>query len=126
MTGKEIIETLDDILKNRTIIKGIADIVKNEFGDYSVINNDYWVIAGYISDEQIKKQFSYCEFTKKDNVDKEGVYEYDAIIYYQCSTYDEPSETYIDYIDLRFIETFQERDREEKLNKLLFEDFDFL
>lgn len=65
MTSKEIIETVSDIVKNRTIIKGIADIIKNEFGSYSVINNDYWVIAGYISDEQIKEEFSYCKFTKK-------------------------------------------------------------
>lgn len=75
---------------------------------------------------KLKKNFHIANLRKKNNVDKEGVYEYDAIIYYRHSTYDEPSETYIDYIDLRFIETFQERDREEKLNKLLFEDFDFL
>ena len=53
------------------------------------------------------------------DVDREGVYEYTAIIYHSRSSYDEPSEIYIDYIDFRFIETFQERDREEKLNKIL-------
>jgi hypothetical protein len=118
MNNEEIVEFIEDITKHKTIIKGITNIV-NDDSYYMVKDNDFWIVAGFLDNDSIKLSFEDIDI----NVEREGVYEYTAIIYHYRG-YDEPSEIYIDYIDFRFIETFQERDREEKLNKILFQDFD--
>jgi hypothetical protein len=116
MSNEEIIQFIEDITKHRTIIKGITDIV-NDDGYYMVKDNDFWIVTGFLDNDSIKLSFDDADI----NVEREGVYEYTAIIYHSRGS---SSEIYIDYIDFRFIETFQERDREEKLNKILFQDFD--
>ena len=122
----EMIESVEDYTRRYTIVRGMCDIVEKEvgmysapFSDYVVTNNDYWVILGNLSDEAIKEVFDDSYFGVDDGVTREGCYEYKASIYYESGTWNEPGELYIDYIDFVFVETFESRLREQKLNELL-------
>lgn len=129
----EMIDNIEDYTKRFTIVRGMCDIVEKEFGvfsapfsNYVITNNDYWVILGNLSDEAIKEVFDESYFGSDDGVDRVGCYEYKASIYYESGTWNEPGELYIDYIDFVFVQSFESRLREQKLNELLDSDgFDF-
>jgi hypothetical protein len=129
----EMIDNIEDYTKRFTIVRGMCDIVEKEFGvfsapfsNYVITNNDYWVILGNLSDEAIKEVFDESYFGSDDGVDRVGCYEYKACIYYESATWNEPGELYIDYIDFVFVQSFESRLREQKLNELLDSDgFDF-
>ena len=127
---KSMIEYVEQYTKNHTLIKGYCDVVidenvttssayRNYKQEYKVKDNFFWVVLGNSDDELINKEFNDGQFTENDGIEREGCYEYNAAIYYQSSTWEEPGESYIDYIDFTFIESFEAREREYKLNQLL-------
>ena len=125
---KSMIEYVEQYTKNHTLIKGHCDVVVDEttFGSvlpvilyYKVKDNFFWVVLGNSDDELINDVFIDSSFESvTDGIEREGCYEYNAAIYYQSSTWEEPGESYIDYIDFTFIESFEAREREYKLNQL--------
>lgn len=118
---QEMIESVEQYTKNHTLIKGYCDVVIDEttFGSYKVKDNFFWVVLGNSDDKLINDVFIDSLFAVTDGIEREGCYEYNAAIYYQSSTWEEPGESYIDYIDFTFIESFEAREREYKLNQLL-------
>jgi len=123
---KEMIESVEEYTRNHTLIKGYCNVVIDEnatksssYKNYKVKDNFFWVVLGNSDDELINNIFNDSDFTENDGIEREGCYEYNAAIYYQSSTWEEPGESYIDYIDFTFIETFEAREREIKLNQLL-------
>lgn len=119
----EMLDSISDYTRRYTIVRGYCDIVSDTGSSpvsfYDMRNNDYWVILGNLSDEAIKEVFDDSSFSIDDGIEREGCYEYSAFIYYESGTWNEPGELYVDHIDFRFIETFECRDRESKLNALL-------
>ena len=123
----EMIDNIEDYTKRFTIVRGMCDIVEKKLGvfsspgsNYVITNNDYWIMLGNLNDEAIKEVFDDSYFGGDDDgVTREGCYEYKASIYYESGTWNEPGELYIDYIDFVFVESFESRMREDKLNKLL-------
>lgn len=122
----EMIDNIEDYTKRFTIVRGMCDIVEKKLGvfsspgsNYVITNNDYWTMLGNLSDDAIKEVFDDSYFGSDDGVTREGCYEYKACIYYESGTWNEPGELYIDYIDFVFVETFESRLREQKLNDLL-------
>lgn len=122
----EMIDNIEDYTKRFTIVRGMCDIVEKKLGvfsspgsNYVITNNDYWIMLGNLADEAIKEVFEDSYFGLDDGVTREGCYEYKASIYYESGTWNEPGELYIDYIDFVFVESFESRMREDKLNKLL-------
>ena len=111
--------------KRFTIVRGMCDIVEKKFvfsspgSNYVITNNDYWIMLGNLNDEAIKEVFESSYFGADDGVTREGCYEYKACIYYESGTWNEPGELYIDYIDFVFVETFESRLRNERLEQLL-------
>lgn len=122
---EEMIACVEDYTKHYTIIKGYCDVISDNIkGYYNIVNNSYWVILGNISDEAIVDIFNDSDITVKDGIEREGVYEYVTALYYSSCTWEEPTESYIDYIEFKFIETIESRDRDIKLNKILDKDLD--
>lgn len=121
LSHKEMIESVQEYTRNHTLIKGYCDVVidENTTKSYKVKDNFFWVLLGNSDDELINDIFNDSDLTENDGIEREGCYEYNAAIYYQSSTWDQPGESYIDYIDFTFIETFEAREREIKLNQLL-------
>lgn len=124
---KDMIESIQDYTKYYTIVRGYCDVIidpeRSIVPYYKVINNDYWIVVGNLCDEVIKDIFSKCSFSVDQGIEREGCYEYSACLYYSSGSWDEPSESYADYIDFKFVQTFECRDRDQKLNELLGFDF---
>lgn len=125
----EMIDTIEDYTKRFTIVRGCCDMIEKKLGvfsspgsNYVVTNNDYWIVLGNLSDEAIKEVFEESFFGLDDDVTRDGCYEYKACIYYESGTWNEPGELYIDYIDFVFVESFESRMREQKLQALLGDD----
>lgn len=117
---QELIELVDDFSKNHSAIRGYVDVIENH-GVMQLKDTDcFYVMFGPSNDELIKDILS--EYTPE--VEKPGVYEFDAIIYVDHGGWNEPSEYYVDWSNWKFIQTIESRDREIKLNELL--DIDFL
>ena len=123
----DMIESVESYTKHYTIIRGYCDVVidpnRTLVPLYSVINNDYWIVVGNLCNELIDDIFEDSSFSSDEGIDRIGCYEYSACLYYSSGGWDEPSESYIDYIDFKFVETFESRDRDQKLNELLGFDF---
>jgi hypothetical protein len=122
----EMIDNIEDYTKRFTIVRGMCDIVEKKLGvfsspgsNYVITNNDYWTMLGNLSDDAISEVFEGSYFGDDDGVTREGCYEYKSSIYYESGTWNEPGELYIDYIDFVFVESFESRLREQKLNDLL-------
>ena len=126
---REMIDTIEDYSRRYTIVRGICDIVRKDSSIYSspgsnyvITNNDYWIMLGNLSDEAIVEVFDDSYFGLDDGVTRDGCYEYRACIYYESGSWNEPGELYIDYIDFVFVESFESRLREQKLQALLGDD----
>lgn len=120
LSHKDMIESIEDYTKRYTIIKGFCDVKYHKLiWKCKITNNDYWIILGNTPNEVIDNIFNEEELTPTDEINQEGHYQYTACIYYSPSTWEEPSEQYIDYIKLELIETFTQRKRNEILNNIL-------
>ena len=143
MDKSELFQEIMHIHDNWTAIIGCIDIVnfKNKFtikSEYNihevnplsneVTNDDFYSIIGREQSYLIIEVLSEYEF----EVDKEGFYEIKLLLKYIPGDYDEYGRCTmrdyleIEHIELEFISTFESRDREQKLNQILSDDFDKL
>jgi len=138
---KELLEQILDIESNWVAVSGVIDIVKldgrfvcrsdwnkDEVNPLSIefTKDDFYVIIGKGNPDYFFEALFEFEY----NVDKEGVYEFHALLKYYHGDYDEhgrmtyPDSFDIEHIELKLIETFEERNRNEKLYNLLTDDLD--
>ena len=130
MNHKELIEDVKEINDKFTIIQGVFDIKRNDSNKYIVSNieNSYWILIGKGSEEMINESFEDYEF----DVEIEGEYSIEAVLRYYKPDFDENGRCimrdYLDveYINLTFQQSFEEREREFKLNEILDKEFDQL
>lgn len=132
MNYKELISDIKELQKDITIIEGIIDIHEENHSynlDYIIKNceNSFWVILGNASEQDITECLKSDSFDERnDGLIGEGEYHFEAILKYDKSDYisSDRGYWYIEYIQFHFHQTFLERDREEKLSKLLDDDMD--
>ena len=143
MANSELFQEIMDIHDNWTAIVGCIDIVKldNNFTIKRPYNSDkvnklandftqddFWTIIGKGQPELIIEALNEYDF----EVDREGFYEIKALFKWIPGDYDEygrcTMRDYLDieHIELNFISTFEARDRDSKLDKILSDDFDNL
>ena len=143
MANSELFQEIMDIHDNWTAIVGCIDIVKldNNFTIKRPYNSDkvnklandftqddFWTIIGKGQPELIIEALNEYDF----EVDREGFYEIKALLKWIPGDYDEYGRCTmrdylnIEHIELNFISTFEARDRDSKLDKILSDDFDNL
>jgi hypothetical protein len=133
MDYKQILEDILELDERITIIRGFGDVIIDPlktrtlgylpeemiFKDFN--KGSYWVVMGRGTDEMIVETMSEatCE------VEREGEYEFKAILKWVPGDYDERGcPTMRDYLEVEhiefdFIQTFQQRERQEKLDLVL-------
>lgn len=143
MANSELFQEIMDIHDYWTSIVGCIDIVKldNNFTIKRPYNSDkvnklandftqddFWTIIGKGQPELIIEALNEYDF----EVDREGFYEIKALFKWIPGDYDDygrcTMRDYLDieHIELNFISTFEARDRDSKLDKILSDDFDNL
>ena len=143
MANSELFQEIMDIHDNWTAIVGCIDIVKldNNFTIKRPYNSDkvnklandftqddFWTIIGKGQPELIIEALNEYDF----EVDREGFYEIKALLKWIPGDFDDygrcTMRDYLDieHIELNFISTFEARDRDSKLDKILSDDFDKL
>lgn len=131
-----LLDGVISISKKYIIITGVVDVrkVTEKFGQHEhtlkKIENfneeSYWVIIGNPQDEMIIETMSELDC---DDVDKEGEYEFHAVLTWMNGDYDEYGRcTMRDYLDVdhlrwNLIQTFEQRERQFKLDQILEDDF---
>jgi hypothetical protein len=140
MNHSELIEDVKEISNKYVIIQGVIDIIKKDILYYSNnkklvdsmfksnIKDSYWILIGNnSSEEMIEDCFEDYTF----DVDREGEYFFESVLRYHPCEYDDGRcimRDYLDveYINLTFQQSFEEREREFKLNEILDKEFDQL
>lgn len=134
-------ELLDDVIEMEerlTIITGFVDVKYANWTDalgytqksLSIDNfnkDSYWILLGRGTDEMIIESIMNCDI----NVDREGEYRFWAVLKYNSADYHEHrmiSPSYLDceHIRWEFIQSFEQRDRQVKLDALLNDEFEDL
>ena len=150
MDYKEIFDNILEYSKRYTVIIGYIDIINYKFISYrckSVYqdtespwgwstlarninpNTDIMVISGNASIESITDSLLDFDFL---TVNKEGHYEIKALLKYIPAEYDSEGHCTcrgfeeIEYMETQLIDTFEARERDEKLNVILSEGMDNL
>jgi len=124
MDYKQILEDILELDETVTIIRGFGDVIigtSNEMIFKNFKSNNYWIVMGRGTDELIIEAMSdaVCE------VEREGEYEFKAVLKWVPGDYDERGcptmRDYleVEYIEFDFVQTFQQRERQEKLNLVL-------
>ena len=117
---KEIMESLNDLTNQYVLITGTFDLFEER-----ATKIEYWIKAGSGNEELMEEAIKCYEFEKERN----GFYGFMALMTYDGGQYDNygrcECRAYMEIreIDLNFICTFESRNREDKLNILLHEDF---
>jgi len=143
---KEIMEDIIDISKRHTVVSGSLDLhitTASSFGismvEMTPTNIDFWCHLGNASDEEITKSIQYYLKESRPNRSDliEGCYTFDAILSYIEAEYEllwsrrnsiegsyQISREYwvVEHIDLKFQETFIQRERQKRITELLFDD----
>jgi hypothetical protein len=131
-----LIEDIEDVSKTHTIIKLYTDIVKNDYGGYSFKDYNYYVILGYEYNNEIKETLDNFDILDtlpypvniqdfKDKIgsnEVEGEYECNVILKLYREDYSYSFN--IEEIDFKLVRTLNQRERDDKLDKL-FIDEDF-
>lgn len=130
MDYKQILEDVLELDERITIIRGFGDIVKSkQYSNYqssmtgllNLKEDDFWIILGRGDHKLIIESFEDYEIP----IDMEGEYEFKAVLKYLPGDYDEYGRCTmrdylgVEYIELKFIQTFQQRERQEKLDLIL-------
>ncbi len=128
---KQMFEDIVEMNKQYVVISGIGDIIflhgSAVFTGFT--KDNYWIIMGNDNDDMIIEAMTV---DAAENIDREGEYSFDAILKYVPGEYDEHGRCTmrdyleISYIDLKFNQTFEQRQRQHKLDKIFSEDFDNL
>ena len=138
MDYKQILEDVLELDEQITIIRGISDIIMDPLKSHPLgylpeerifkdFNKDsFWIVMGRGTEELIVESMSesVCD------VDRDGEYEFKAILKWVPGDYDERGcPTMRDYLELEHIEfnliqTFQQRERQSKLDEILSEDLE--
>lgn len=131
---KDIMDDMSELFSKYTIVEGYIDIFDpfKDPNDKSVFiakdfdkKMDWWVIGSFVEDKMIIETFNSYEF----DVKSEGCYKFKAILTYE-SDFDSDGRCItrgwmvIEHIDMDFQYTFEQRDREDKLNRILDIEFD--
>ena len=138
MDYEQILEDVIEMEERLTIITGFVDVKYSTWTDalghqqkslsIDKFNNEhYWILLGRGTDEMIIESIMNMDI----NVDREGEYRLWAVLKYQSADYHEGrmiSPGYYDCVHIKweFIQTFEQRDREIKLNELLSDEFNDL
>jgi hypothetical protein len=128
---KDIMDYVFELEEDVAVIRGWSDITDYEsspgespklFKD--ITKDSFWIVMGRGDNEPILE----CIREWDCDVDKEGEYEFKAILKYYKGDYSVGESGYweIEHIEFNFIQTFLEREREWKLNKILNNDFEKL
>jgi hypothetical protein len=140
MDYKKILEDILELDEQITIIRGISDIIMDPLRSHPLgylpeerifkdFNKDsFWVVMGRGAEELIVEAMSeyVCD------VDRDGEYEFKAILKWVPGDYDERGcPTMRDYLEVEHIEfnliqTFQQRERQSKLDEILNKDLEDL
>ena len=128
---KQMLEDILEMNKRYVVISGIGDVIflhgSPIFTKFT--KDNYWVIMGNSNDDMIIESMTV---DGAEHVDREGEYSFDAILKYVPGDYDEygrcTMRDYLEiaYIDLKFNQTFLQRERELKLGEVLQKDMDDL
>ena len=136
MDYKQILEDVLELDEQITIIRGISDIIMDPLKSHPLgylpeerifkdFNKDsFWIVMGRGTEELIVESMSesVCD------VDRDGEYEFKAILKWVTGDYDEYGRcTMRDYLEVEhiefdFIQTFQQRERQLKLDEILSKD----
>jgi hypothetical protein len=128
VTWKDTMDYVFELDEEIAVIIGCSDIAHKEgysslyFKDLTV--DSFWKVIGRGDNESILQDA--LEHWECD-VDKEGEYEFKAILKYYKGDYSIGEMGYYEivHIEYKFLQTFLERERESKLEKI-FDDFDNL
>ena len=138
MDYKQILEDVLELDEQITIIRGISDIIMDPLKSHPLgylpeerifkdFNKDsFWIVMGRGTEELIIEAMSECVC----DVDRDGEYEFKAILKWVPGDYDEYGRcTMRDYLEVEHIEfnliqTFQQRERQSKLDEILSEDLE--
>ena len=118
---KDLMDYVFELDEEIAVIIGYSDIAHKEgysslyFKDLTV--DSFWKVIGRGDNESILESIVEWEC----DVDKEGEYEFKAILKYYKGDYSVGESGYweIEHIEYNFIQTFLEREREHKLNEIL-------
>jgi len=138
MNYEELLDDVIEIEERLTIITGFVDVKYSNWTDalgypqksLSIDNfnkDSYWILLGRGTDEMIIESIMNCDI----NVDREGEYRFWAVLKYNSADYHEyrmVSPEYLDceYMRWEFIQSFEQRDRQVKLDALLNDEFEDL
>lgn len=128
---KQMLEDILEMNRKYVVISGTGDIIFLHgtpiFKNFT--KDSYFVILGNHSNDDMIIEAMTVDGA--DHVDKEGEYSFDAILKYIPAEYDEYGCTMRDYLEIAYIElkfnqTFLQRERELKLGEVLQKDMDDL
>lgn len=120
---QEILEEILEYDKKFVVVWGCGDIISDDFGGFKfkdIEEESLWRIIGRGDDKEV------LESLKEEtlNVDIEGEYEFKSIMKWEAPEYDSygrctyPGALIVEYIELKFIQTFTQRERDSKLDIL--------
>lgn len=122
----ELIDDLLEIDHNFILIKGNSDVkkVKESFQFKEIKRDDFYIIIGGGNEDYIIESLKEERFS----VDREGDYEFIFLLKYIEPEFDSGHMIMRGYYEilesrLQFIQTFEQREREEKLNDILTDEF---
>ena len=138
MDYKQILEDILELDEQVTIIRGISDIIMDPLKSHPLgylpeerifkdFNKDsFWIVMGRGTDELIVEAMSeyVCD------VDRDGEYDFKAILKWVPGDYDEygrctmSSYLEVEHIEFNLIQTFQQRERQSKLDEILSKDLE--
>lgn len=128
-------EIMDDVFfynEKFTVIKGFVDIIEDTHSLVKIFlfkkltNDNIFPVLGQAHIDHIIEDLKEFEC----DVEREGEYEIRAILRHNNSEFDNeghctsPSWWEIEHIEYDFIQSFEQRERQEKLNQLLDKDID--
>jgi len=117
---KDLIEEILEYDKKFIVVWGWSDIILDDdgFKFKDISQENIWRIIGRVEDN---KAVLELHSMKTLNVDLEGEYEFKSIMKWESADYDShgrctyPESLIVEHIELKFIQTFIQRERDSKL-----------